>query len=166
MLELKNEKIAVPIVLFAGLIWSFGPLVVRYMDDPNLVPWQYIFGRVLTIRRKSYGMNVQKFNIYMADLNPKIGTDPGKVRPVVVDRLNFLNNIHPRTVVCPITTNVIQNSKLLRVHLKKGEAGLNQNSDILIDQVRAIDNRRFKKNLVKFNAIINNKFLPILNILF
>ena len=49
MIELKNEKIAVPIVLFAGLIWSFGPLVVRYMDDPNLVPWQYIFGRGLTI---------------------------------------------------------------------------------------------------------------------
>ena len=94
----------------------------------------------------------------MADLNPKIGTDPGKVRPVVVAQINFLNNIHPRTVVCPITTNVIQNSKLLRVHLKKGEAGLNQNSDILIDQVRAIDNRRFKKRLVKFNAIINNKF--------
>ena len=90
-------------------------------------------------------MNVQKFNIYMADLNPKIGTDPGKVRPVVVVQTNFLNNIHPSTVVCPITTNVIQNSKLLRVHLKKGEAGLNQNSDILIDQVRAIDNRRFKK---------------------
>ena len=103
-------------------------------------------------------MNVQKFNIYMADLNPKIGTDPGKVRPVVVVQTNFLNNIHPSTVVCPITTNVIQNSKLLRVHLKKGEAGLNQNSDILIDQVRAIDNRCFKKSLVKFNAIINNKF--------
>ena len=103
-------------------------------------------------------MNVQKFNIYMADLNPKIGTDPGNVRPVVVAQTNFLNNIHPSTVVCPITTNVIQNSKLLRVHLKKGEAGLNQNYDILIDQVRAIDNRCFKKSLVKFNAIINNKF--------
>ena len=49
MIELKNEKIAVPIVLFAGIIWSFGPLVVRYMDSPNLVPWQYIFGRGLTI---------------------------------------------------------------------------------------------------------------------
>ena len=49
MIELKNEKIAVPIVLFEGLIWSFGPLVVRYMDSPNLVPWQYIFGRGLTI---------------------------------------------------------------------------------------------------------------------
>ena len=49
MIELKNEKIAIPVVLLAGLIWSFGPLVVRYMDQPNLVPWQYIFARGLTI---------------------------------------------------------------------------------------------------------------------
>ena len=49
MIELKNEKIAIPVVLFAGLLWSFGPLVVRHMDDPGLVPWQYIFARGLTI---------------------------------------------------------------------------------------------------------------------
>ena len=49
MIELKSPKIAIPIVLFAGLLWSFGPLVVRYMDNPQLVPWQYIFGRGLTI---------------------------------------------------------------------------------------------------------------------
>ena len=49
MLILKNPKIAVPVVLFAGLIWSFGPLVVRHMEEPHLVPWQYIFGRGLTI---------------------------------------------------------------------------------------------------------------------
>jgi len=49
MIELKNEKLAIPVVLFAGLLWSFGPLVVRYMDNPHMVPWQYIFGRGLTI---------------------------------------------------------------------------------------------------------------------
>tara|TARA_B100001121_G_scaffold110354_1_gene97193 strand:+ start:169 stop:1074 length:906 start_codon:yes stop_codon:yes gene_type:complete len=49
MIELKNEKVAIPVVLFAGILWSFGPLVVRYMNDPHLVPWQYIFGRGLTI---------------------------------------------------------------------------------------------------------------------
>ena len=49
MLELKSPKVAIPLVLFAGLLWSFGPLVVRYMDNPHLVPWQYIFGRGLTI---------------------------------------------------------------------------------------------------------------------
>ncbi len=49
MIELRSPKIAIPVVLFAGLVWSFGPLVVRYMDNPQLVPWQYIFGRGLTI---------------------------------------------------------------------------------------------------------------------
>tara|TARA_B100000780_G_scaffold195801_1_gene138171 strand:- start:498 stop:1403 length:906 start_codon:yes stop_codon:yes gene_type:complete len=49
MFEIKNEKIAIPVVLFAGLLWSFGPLVVRHMDQPELVPWQYIFARGLTI---------------------------------------------------------------------------------------------------------------------
>ncbi len=49
MSQFKNPKIAIPVVLFAGILWSFGPLVVRHMDNPNLVPWQYIFGRGLTI---------------------------------------------------------------------------------------------------------------------
>ena len=49
MIEFRSPKIAIPVVLFAGLLWSFGPLVVRYMDNPQLVPWQYIFGRGLTI---------------------------------------------------------------------------------------------------------------------
>ena len=49
MLEFKNDKIAIPVVLFAGLLWSFGPLVVRYMDQPGQSPWQYIFARGLTI---------------------------------------------------------------------------------------------------------------------
>ena len=49
MLELKNPKVAVPVVLFAGILWSFGPMVVRYMDNPGQAPWQYIFGRGLTI---------------------------------------------------------------------------------------------------------------------
>ena len=49
MIELKNEKVAIPVVLFAGLLWSFGPLVVRYMDQPQQVPWQYLFTRGITI---------------------------------------------------------------------------------------------------------------------
>ena len=49
MLQLRNHKIAIPIVLIAGLLWSFGPLIVRYMNEPNLVPWQYLLTRGLTI---------------------------------------------------------------------------------------------------------------------
>ena len=49
MIEIKNERIAIPVVLLAGLLWSFGPLIVRYMDQPNLVPWQYLFTRGIVI---------------------------------------------------------------------------------------------------------------------
>ncbi len=41
---IKNSS-AVLIILIAGLFWSFGPLVVRYIDDAQLIPWQYLFFR-------------------------------------------------------------------------------------------------------------------------
>ena len=47
--ELKNPKLAVPIVLIAGIFWSFGPYVVRNIDEAHLIPWQYLFTRGLVI---------------------------------------------------------------------------------------------------------------------
>lgn len=83
-----------------------------------------------------------------ADLNPQIGTEPGKTRPVLTIQTNLLNNIpHPSTIVCPITTNVKRDSEILRVHLKKGTANLHQACDIMIDQIRAIDNKRLTKRI-------------------
>ena len=49
MPDLKNPKVAIPIVLFAGLLWSFGPYVVRHIDQPETVPWQYLFARGIVI---------------------------------------------------------------------------------------------------------------------
>ena len=49
MQNLKNPKAAIPIVLIAGILWSFGPFVVRNIDQPELVPWQYLFTRGLVI---------------------------------------------------------------------------------------------------------------------
>ena len=49
MSQLIKEKFAIPLVVFAGLLWSFGPLVVRNMDVPGLVPWQYLCGRGIVI---------------------------------------------------------------------------------------------------------------------
>ena len=44
-----SPKVAIPIVLFAGLLWSFGPYVVRHIDQPETVPWQYLFARGIVI---------------------------------------------------------------------------------------------------------------------
>ena len=47
--ELKNPKFAIPVVLLAGILWSFGPYVVRNINQPETVPWQYLFTRGLVI---------------------------------------------------------------------------------------------------------------------
>ncbi|MEA4841133.1 MAG: type II toxin-antitoxin system PemK/MazF family toxin [Bacteroidales bacterium] len=88
-------------------------------------------------------MSIKQFEIWIADLNPQIGTEPGKTRPVLVIQTNLLNKIpYPSTIICPITTNVQKDADILRVHIKKGVTKLRENCDILIDQIRAIDNKR------------------------
>jgi mRNA interferase MazF len=93
-------------------------------------------------------MSIKQYEIWIADLNPQIGTEPGKTRPVLVIQTNLLNQIpHPSTIICPITTNVKLDSDILRIHLKKGEANLHQDCDVMIDQIRAIDNNRLIKKV-------------------
>ena len=94
-------------------------------------------------------MEIRKWHVYLADLSPRKGTEPGKIRPVVVVQTDLLNGVHPSTVVCPLTTKIRPEARLLRVHLAVGEAGLRPRSDIMTDQIRAIDNRRFLRALGK-----------------
>ena len=49
MLNFKKKIYAIPIVIVSGLIWSFGPLVVRNIDQPDILIWQYLLARGLTI---------------------------------------------------------------------------------------------------------------------
>lgn len=91
---------------------------------------------------------MKQFEIWIADLNPQIGTETGKTRPVLVIQTNLLNMIpHPSTIICPITTNVKKDAEILRVHLEKGTANMPESSDIMIDQIRAIDNKRLVKRI-------------------
>jgi len=77
-----------------------------------------------------------------------------KDEPVVVVQSDLLNKIHPSAIVCPITTNVQPQANILRVHLIKGEANLKEDCDILVDQLRAIDNKRLIKKTGTLNATI------------
>ncbi|MBU4487183.1 MAG: type II toxin-antitoxin system PemK/MazF family toxin [Candidatus Delongbacteria bacterium] len=91
---------------------------------------------------------INQFEIWIADLSPQIGTEPGKTRPVVIIQTDLLNKIpHPSTVICPITTKIENKSEILRVHLKKGDANVLQDCDIMIDQIRAIDNQRLVRKV-------------------
>jgi mRNA interferase MazF len=90
-------------------------------------------------------MKINQFDIWLADLNPSRGTEPRKTRPVVVIQTDLLNDTHLSTLICPITSNVQKDIDILRVHLKKNQ--LEKLSDILVDQIRAIDNKRLISRL-------------------
>ena len=109
---------------------------------------------------------MSQYEIWIADLNPQIGTEPGKTRPVLIVQTNLLNKIpHPSTIVCPITTNVQIDSDILRVHLVKGMANLQENCDIMVDQIRAIDNKRLLKKVGTLPADLIEKFKENISII-
>ena len=103
-------------------------------------------------------MKINQYEIWLANLNPRKGTESGKVRPVLIVQTNLLNSIsHPSTIVCPLTTNVHLDSEILRVHLKKGIANTEKDCDIMIDQIRAIDNERLLKKIGEIPKSISEK---------
>jgi mRNA interferase MazF len=108
---------------------------------------------------------IKKFNLYLADLNPQKGTEPGKARPVVVIQTDLLNDQHLSTIICPITTNLVKNLKILRLNLNLKQNGLKNKSAVLIDQIRAIDNKRFIKGIGKLNEKQKFKLLKNLKII-
>ena len=79
--------------------------------------------------------------IWLANLNPRRGTEPGKTRPVVIVQAQaLLDADHPSTLVVPLTTRLTEAAEPLRIRVRA--SGLRKDSDALIDQVRAIDNVR------------------------
>lgn len=80
--------------------------------------------------------------VWLADLDPQRGTEPGKTRPVLIIQSQvLLDATHPSTVIVPLTTNVVADAEPLRICVP-ASGGLRRDSDLLIDQLRVIDNRR------------------------
>jgi mRNA interferase MazF len=83
----------------------------------------------------------ERGEIWIANLNPRRGTEPGKTRPVLIVQAQALIDAgHPSTVIVPLTTNLIDDAEPLRIRVP-ARASLRRDSDILIDQLRAIDSR-------------------------
>ena len=99
-------------------------------------------------------MNVCHGHLYLADLDPRAGTEAGKLRPVLVVQTDLLNEAgHPSTWVLPCTTR-LTGENILRVSLPARIAGNREDCEIMIDQSRAIDSRRFKRALRPLPAIL------------
>ena len=81
-------------------------------------------------------------SIYLARLYPSKGSEPGKTRPVLIVQTDILNHIgHTTVIILPLTTKLLDGTYPLRYRIAKRE-NLLQDSELLCDQIRAIDIQR------------------------
>ena len=110
-------------------------------------------------------MKAKQFEIWLATLDPGFGTEAGKTRPVLVVQTDLLNKVHPSTLICPLTTNVKAESQILRVNLTNGVAPVKEDCAIMIDQLRAIDNKRLINKIGEVPRDISDKVKENLKII-
>lgn len=91
----------------------------------------------------------QKWHVYIVDLEPRVGTKPGKQRPCLcIQPTELVEAGLKSSVILPITTNTTQGDAYpLRVRIPKNTCGLKKESEILIDQILAWDGALFKEDL-------------------
>ena len=78
----------------------------------------------------------ERGEVWLATLDPRRGTEPGKTRPVlIVQAQALLDADHPSTLVVPLTTHLVDDAEPLRVRVKPG-GRLRRESDLLVDQMR------------------------------
>ncbi len=87
-------------------------------------------------------MQIKRYEIYYADLNPSIGGELKKVRPVVVISKTEMNKYLETVVVCPLTTKLHPKWRS-RVQTKSNQ----KNVEIAVDQIRTISKKRLKNKI-------------------
>ncbi len=94
-------------------------------------------------------MNIKRYEIYLADLNPTIGSEIKKVRPVVIISQDEMNKYLETVVVCPLTSKLHQQWRT-RLQIRCAD----KDAEIAVDQVRTISKQRLRK---KIDKLSNNK---------
>lgn len=93
-------------------------------------------------------MTPQQWHVYVVDLEPRVGTKPGKQRPcLAIQPTPFAVSGLPSTVILPLSTKLVDDAFPLRVRIGKGTCGLAAESDLLVDQVLAWDNSLFRREI-------------------
>ncbi len=90
---------------------------------------------------------MRQYELWLADINPRSGTEAGKIRPVLILQTDLLNKHHNSTIICPLTTSLKYKAAPIRILLQARTSNLKEDSEIMIDQMRSIDNKRFIKKI-------------------
>ena len=97
-------------------------------------------------------MNIRRGRCYLAALDPAIGHEISKTRPVVVVSNDKNNEFSGTVTILPVTSKNLQKIYPFEVFLNQGEANLPKDSKVKADQIRTLD----KKRLVKFIGTLND----------
>ena len=110
-------------------------------------------GTILTQRYlmawKTKNLNIKRYEIYFADLNPTIGNEIQKIRPVVIVSQDEMNKYLETIVICPLTSKLHPQWRT-RLQIKC----MKKNAEIAVDQIRAISKQRLK---TKIDQLPDNK---------
>ena len=92
-------------------------------------------------------MKIRFGHLYAADMNRRVRSKPGKIRPVVVIQSSAVIEAGSPGIVIVPTTTTVADENALRVHLPAAVAGNRVGSDVLVDQVHTLDRTLFRKEL-------------------
>ncbi len=93
-------------------------------------------------------MNIKRYDIFFADLNPTTGSEIKKVRPVVIVSQNEMNKYLETVVVCPLTTKLHPQWKT-RFQVRCA----NKKAEVAVDQIRTVSKQRLRNKIGKLSKI-------------
>ena len=93
-------------------------------------------------------MHIKRGHLYVVDFNPRVKTEPRKLRPALVVQSNLVNEAcYPSTIVIPTTSKLVEDPGILRYRLSKRTGALDCDSDLLLGQLIAVSNESFSKEI-------------------
>jgi mRNA interferase MazF len=95
-----------------------------------------------------------KWHIFLVNLDPVIGSEQGKIRPVIIISEEEINQILPVVNVLPITSRK-QERRIYpnEVLIPASTGGLEKESIALCYQIRTLDKRRLIRDLGKIEDL-------------
>lgn len=101
--------------------------------------------------------NIRRGEIFLANLEPILGSEQGGIRPVLIIQNDMGNQYSTTTIIAPITSSVMKKEYPTNVFIKKEDSTIKRDSTILLNQIKAIDKRRIIKKLGVLNSFTMNK---------
>ena len=96
-------------------------------------------------------MEVNRGDIFYADLSPVVGSEQGGVRPVLVVQNDVGNKYSPTVIVAAITSKLSKAKLPTHIELNRTNCNLTKDSVVLLEQLRTLDKRRLQEKICSLN---------------